>query len=101
KAFTLPGWNPLRDDRYLQTALAPTITDFLAWFELGGKAPITVSNYRRFLARGAMLYPKHTLVDISDAELLQILRMLPASSRPPAAAAWRRFFRWAIKSRLV
>src|SRR5439155_2778990 len=94
-------FDPLRDDRYLQTALGPTITDFLAWFELGGKAPITVSNYRRYLARGAMVYPTLRLDDLGDGELLQIMRVFPPSSRPFAAAAWRRLFRWAVKSRLV
>src|SRR3954452_16562698 len=64
KLHAIAGYDPLRDDRYLKTALAPTITDFLAWFELGGRAPITVSNYRRYLARGAMLYPTLTLGDL-------------------------------------
>lgn len=94
-------FDPVRDNRYLQTALGPTITDFLAWLELGGKSPITVSNYRRSLARGAMLYPLHSLTELSDAELLQIARMFPTKSRPSAMAAWKSLYRWARRTRLV
>ena len=94
-------FDPLRDKSYQDTALGPAIVDFLAWLELADRSAITVDDYERALAQGALLLPDRTLEQLSDGDLLQIARTFPTKSRRTRMAAWRSFFRWALRHRRV
>lgn len=94
-------YGPIRDKSYQQTRLGPSVVDFLAWKETGGTADSTRDQYERDLARGCLLYPNHALEDFTDAELLQIARTFKPKERRVRVAAYRSFFRFALKTRRI
>ena len=51
----------MRDNRYQQTALGPSVVEFLTYMKLGGKAERTLEQYEHDLARGCLLYPEVSL----------------------------------------
>jgi integrase len=94
-------FDPLKNKAYRLTGLGRDIADFLAWMDLGGASPKTLLNYEADLAKGALMYPDATITTLTDGEMLQISRAFPTASRRVRTAAWRSFFKWALRSRKV
>lgn len=95
------AFDPLRNKSYRATALGRDVADFLAWMELGGASPRTLDQYERDLSRGALMFPDVALGDLTDAELLHVAKRFKPAERRVRVAAWRSFFRWAIRTRRV
>jgi integrase len=93
------AFDPLRDKTYQSTRLGRSVVDFLAWKELGGAADRTLDQYERDLARGCLMFPAKGLADITDGDMLQIARQYHPGERRTRMAAWRSFYRWALKTR--
>ena len=92
-------YDPLRDKSYRLTGLGPSVVDFLAWKETGGAADSTLDQYERDLARGCLLYPSLTLATFGDSEMLQVAKQFKPKERRVRVAAWRAFYKWALKTR--
>lgn len=95
------AYDPLRDKSYRATTLGRDVADFLAWMELGGASPRTLDQYERDLARGALMFPDTPLQAWSDAELLHVAKRFKPAERRVRVAAWRSFFKWAMRTRRV
>jgi integrase/recombinase XerD len=91
----------VRDQSYRDTALGPDVVDWLAWLELGGAAERTLDQYERDLARACRLYPGMGISDLTDTELLQVVKSFPPKSRRVRKAAYDSFYRWAVRTRRV
>lgn len=100
-ASGLVGWDPLRDKAYQQTRLGPSVAAFLAWCDAGDKAPATIDRYERCLSRACLMFPSKGLGDFSDDDMLQVARTFPSKSRATRVAAFRSFFKWALRSRQI
>lgn len=97
--MTVVAFDPLLDKSYRDTALGRSIVDFLAWCELGGMAPRTLDQYERDLSRGALMFPDKTPADYTDEDALHVAKSFSAGQRRVRVAAWRAFFKWAVRSR--
>jgi integrase len=95
------GFDPLLDKRYHQTRLGRDVVDFLAWMELGGAASRTLDQYERDLSRGCLMFPGHSIEQLTDAELLHVARSFKAGERRVRVAAWRSSFKWARQTRRI
>lgn len=93
------GYDPLRDKSYQSTQLGRDVVDFLAWLELGGTSPRTLDQYERDLARGALMYPEKSVGELVDGDALHIARQFKPGERRVRVAAWRSFFKWALRTR--
>ena len=91
----------MRDSSYQLTALGPSVDEFLTYMKLGGKADRTIEQYRHDLARGCLLYPEVSLKEWGDTEMLHLAASFKDKERRTRVAAWRSFFRWALKQGLV
>lgn len=94
-------YDPTKDRRYELTGLAGDIAAWLAWLELGGASPRTISQYERDLARGALLYPSKAIADLTDGDLFQIAKQFKPGERRVRIAAWRSFLKWAVRTRRI
>lgn len=95
------GYDPLKDKSYAATRLGSSVADFLAWMELGGAADRTLDQYERDLARGCLMYPTKELGELSDDDMLHIARQFKPAERRVRVAAYRSFFKWALRRRLI
>jgi integrase len=93
--------NPVLDHRYRETALGPHVVAWLTYLELGGKAASTLDQYERDLARGCLMYPTHGIDRFGDDEMAEVAKSFKPASRRERVAAWRSFYKWALKKRLV
>ena len=91
----------MRDNRYQQTELGPMVVEFLTWMRLGTFAERTVEQYEHDLARGCLLYPEVALKEWGDTEMLHVAASFKDKERRVRIAAWRSFFKWALKHGLV
>lgn len=94
-------YDPLRDKTYQSTRLGRDVADFLAWLELGGASPRTLDQYERDLARGAKMFPTKGIADLTDGDAIQIAKQFKPKERRVRVAAWRSFYKWALRSRRV
>jgi len=95
------GFDPLKDKSYAATRLGRSVVDFLAWMELGGAADRTLDGYERDLARGCLMYPEKGVADITDDDMLHIAKSFKPLERRVRVAAYRSFYKWALRRRLV
>ena len=102
-AFALVGvdFDPLRDKSYQQTAMGRSVVDFLAWKKTGNAAPRTLDQYERDLARGCLMFPAVPLEAFGDSEMQHVAASFQPKERRVRVAAWRSFFRWALRYGLV
>lgn len=91
-------FDPLRDSRHRTARAARECADWLAWLELEGKAPRTLSDYERTVAVLLRTFPDRNIADIGDGDLLHILKMFPQQSRRIRRAHLASFFGWAYKT---
>ncbi len=97
-ASLTPGvaYDPLRDSRHRSAKSARDQADWLAWLELGGRAPRTLADYEWATARGMRMFPDKGLVDFTDGDLVHVLRTFPPKGRRNKKAAYDSWFRWAL-----
>lgn len=94
-------YDPLLNKAYQHTRLGRSVVDFLAWMELGGAADRTLDQYERDLSRGCLMFPSRSLEDWSDADMLQVARSFKPKERRVRVAAYKSFFKWAVRTRRI
>lgn len=92
-------YDPLRDSRHKKAEAARDQADWLAWLELGGHAPRTLADYEWATARILRFYPRKAFDEITDADLLHVMRDFPAASRRTRVAAMQSWFKWGVQTR--
>lgn len=98
-AMTVVGFDPLRDKTYQSTRLGRDVADFLAWLELGGASPRTLDQYERDLAKGALMFPDQDCQTLADGDAIHIARAFKPAERRVRVAAWKSFYKWALRTR--
>jgi integrase/recombinase XerC len=94
-------FDPTRDKSYQSTRLGRSVADFLAWKTIERRAERTLDQYERDLARGALMFPSKGIEEFGPSELLHIASKFSDRERRVRMAAWRSFFKWAIRMDLV
>jgi site-specific recombinase XerD len=97
----LVAYDPLLDKSYAATRLGRSVVDFLAWMELGGAAERTLDQYERDLSRACLMYPNTGLEDFGDDDMLHVARQFKPGERRVRVAAYRSFFKWAVRRRSI
>lgn len=92
-------YDPLKDKTYQSTRLGRDVADFLAWLELGGASPRTLDQYERDLAKGALMYPDADVQTLADGDAIHIARAYKPAERRVRVAAWKSFYKWALRTR--
>ena len=100
-AAALIEYDPLKDKSYAATRLGRSVVDFLAWMELGGAADRTLDQYERDLSRACLMYPDKAVAEITEDDVLHIAKSFKPAERRVRIAAYRSFFKWARKRRLI
>lgn len=100
-AVTVREYDPVRDKTYRRAKLARDVAAWLAWLELGGTAPRTLDQYERDLSRACLMFPDRELADFSDDDMLHVARQFKPAERRVRVAAYRSFFKWALRRRLI
>jgi site-specific recombinase XerD len=86
---------PVRDKRYLDTRLGPSVQAYLSWKENeDGAAERTLDQYERDLARLCVALAGHDVRDVTTDELRSVRDTFPRGSRKRVTAAYRDFWRW-------
>jgi site-specific recombinase XerD len=86
---------PVRDKRYLETRLGPSVRMYLSWKENeAGAAERTVDQYERDLARMCAMLANHTVDEVTTDDLREVRDSFPKRSRRRVSAALRDFWRW-------
>lgn len=93
------GYDALARSLYRDAKAARDQSDWLAWLELGGHAPRTLSDYEWATNRILKFYPELAFDEITDVELLYVMRDFPARSRRERVAAMRSWFKWGVQTR--
>lgn len=91
----------LRDSRHKGARSARELEFFLAWLELENLGSRTISDYEWALARLLRTFPTKALGDFTDGDIAYVLRTFPPAGRRTKAAAYRRFFEWAKRTRRI
>lgn len=94
-------YDPTLDLRHRRTKAARECADWLAWLELEGKSPRTLDSYERTVAILLRTHPQKRLVEISESDLLHMLKRVPAASRRTRRAHLQSFFGWAYRNRRI
>lgn len=87
---------PTRDKRYRELSqLGADLADYLSWGAVeAGKAPRTLDQYERDIARGLVLFPDLGRDQWTKTHMRTVLAEFPPGSRPRAHSAWSDFWRW-------
>jgi integrase len=86
---------PVRDKRYLDTRLGPSVRAYLSWKENeAGAAERTLDQYERDLARMCVSLASHDVRAVTTDELREVRDSFPKGSRKRVTAAYRDFWRW-------
>ncbi len=99
--MSVVAYDPLRDSRHRDARAAREVSDWLAWLELEGKAPRTLSDYEWVVARLLRDFPDKTLVEFTDGDIAHVLRTFPPRSRRERKAAIDSLFKWAYRTRRI
>ena len=93
---------PVRDKRYLDTRLGPSVAAYLSWKENeAGAAERTLDQYERDLARLCVTLADHDIGDVTTDELRQVRDTFPKGSRRRVTAAYRDFWRWLYQENYI
>lgn len=92
------GYDVLRDARHRDARAARECADWLSWLELEGKAPRTLDDYERTVAVLLRMFPDVALADVTDSELVHVLKTFPARSRRIRRAHLASFIGWAYRT---
>lgn len=94
-------YDPLRQSRHPDARAAREQADWLSWLELGGAAPRTLSDYcwtSDFVLR---MFPTKEMADLTDGDLMVVLKQFPPASRRIRKAALASWFKWAYRTRRI
>lgn len=86
--------DPLRDVRHKTARAARDQADWLAWLELGGAAPRTLSDYEWATARLLRALPHTGYDEFTAADIAHVLRSFPPRGRRTKKAAYDSWFAW-------
>jgi len=93
---------PVRDKRYLDTRLGPSVRAYLSWKENeAGAAERTLDQYGRDLARLCVTLADHDVRDVTTDELRDVRDTFPKGSRKRVTAVYRNFWRWLYQESLI
>lgn len=98
-AVVAVGYDALARSLHRDAKAARDQADWLAWLELGGHAPRTLSDYEWATNRILKFYPALAFDEIGDQELLHVMRDFPARSRRERVAAMKSWFKWGVQTR--
>jgi site-specific recombinase XerD len=86
---------PVRDKRYLDTCLGPSVRAYLSWKENeAGAAKRTLDQYERDLSRLCLRLANHDVRDVTTDELRETRDTFPKGSRKRVTAVYRDFWKW-------
>ena len=91
----------LRDSRHRSAQAARELEFFLAWLELENLGSRTIATYEWTLARLLRTFPDKRLDEFTDGDIAFVLRSFPQSGRRTRAAAFRKFFDWAKRTKRI
>ena len=92
----------MRDNAYQQTALGPMVVEFLAYMKIGGAKPSgRSSSTSTTWPAAACSTRRSSLKAWGDTEMLHVAASFKDKERRVRVAAWRSFFKWALKQGLV
>jgi hypothetical protein len=94
-------FDPLRDIRHREARAARDLADWLAWLELGNKAPRTLDAYERYVAAILRAFPRREFAEFTDGDLAHVLKGYPPKSRHIVKAAWNNWFTWGYRGRRI
>jgi integrase/recombinase XerC len=86
----------MRDKSYQATKLGPDVVQYLTWKRFSGAAERTLDQYERDLRLVCLGVPSG-VADVSLADLMLVLEMVPPKSWKRVRAAWGDFFKWAVR----
>jgi integrase/recombinase XerD len=98
--FTLAEWwhlaHDVKDTSYQRTRLGRDVVAYLAWKRLSRAAERTLDQYERDL-RLVCLAVNCGAKNVSHADLMLVLQVVPEGSWKRVRAAWGDFFRWTVR----
>lgn len=86
----------MRDKSYQATKLGPDVVAYLTWKRLSRAAERTLDQYERDLRLVCLAVPGG-VEDVTLADLMLVLEMVPEKSWKRVRAAWGDFFKWAVR----
>lgn len=95
------GYDPLRDSRHRNARAARECADWLAWLEIEGKAARTLDDYERTAAVLLRMFPRKTIAEITEGDLLHVLKTFPRKSQRIRRAHLSSFTGWAYRTGLI
>jgi integrase/recombinase XerD len=95
------GFDPLRESRFPEARAARDQADWLGWLEIGGTRPRTLDDYSWATDRLLEAFPSKAIGEFTDGDLLFVLKRFPPRSRRVRLAAFRSFFKWAVRTRRI
>jgi integrase/recombinase XerD len=100
-AATVVEFDPLKDKTYRRAKLGRDVVAWLDWMEMGGAAARTLDQYERDLARLCKLFPRKSVDEITDADLLSLAKRFKHDERRVRMAAVRSFFKFCKQTRRI
>src|SRR4051812_19473108 len=91
----------LKDSRYPHAAAAEEQRAWLSWLDLGGAAPTTLEGYAWTTNKVLRFFPNTKFEDITDVELLVVMKDVPPRSRPRTYFALRSWFKWGVRTQRI
>lgn len=91
----------LRDSRHKPARALRDLEDFLSWLALEGKRDRTIRDYEWALARLLRTFKTRAIDEFTDGDIAYVLRSFPPAGRRTKAAAYRKFFAWAKRTRRI
>lgn len=94
--------DPVKDQRYLKTALGPSIQEFLSYMENERAAsPVTVHDYELILARLAVLFPDTSAKEFTTDDIRKGRDLFPPASRRTALSVFKSCFKWLYREEKI
>lgn len=94
-------FDPLRDKSYQHTRLGSSVVEYLAWLKTGGATESTLVTYEWTLSRACKMFPRTSLEEFSDAQMLHVAASFSGKQRRARVATYRGFFKWALGQRKI
>lgn len=88
----------LRDVRHLDARAAGDLADWLVYLGVEGKAPKTLYDYQRTVARLLRACPDTPIHEFTSADINDVLLRVPERSRHIVRSTFNTFFEWAENS---
>lgn len=93
--------DPLRESRFPDARAAREQADWLSWLEIGGIRPRTLYDYSWATDRLLEAFPAKAFSELTDGDLLFVLKRFPPRGRRVRVAAYRSWFLWGVRTRRI